>query len=67
MNNPGKYRSGLNRPIPKLLTARAHIGGLAIRETEEGFRISNSSRSLELPPISLEQLRMFCKFVLEAT
>ena len=52
--------------IPKSPT-RFHVGGLAIQETLEGYRISNPSRSVELPPISLKELRAFAKYVLEAT
>lgn len=48
-------------------TVRTPVGGLAIRETVEGFLISNPNKSIELPPVSLKGLREFCKFVLEAT
>lgn len=62
-----KCRNMLKK-IPSLLTMRVHVGDLAVREVlGEGYRISNKSRSVELPPIPLEQLRAFCKFVLEAT
>lgn len=52
--------------IPKS-PVRFHVGNLAIQETAEGYCISNHSRSVELPPISLKQLREFAKYVLEAT
>lgn len=58
------YKTSL---IPTFGNARIHKGGLAIRETPDGYVISDTKRSSELPPVPREGLRMFCKFVLEET